>query len=161
MTNKLKTSCYNCKYSKMVLSVLLLIFSANISKANQHANPAALQRLIKIDTTGQDSVFTKVEIESSFPGGPGAWSRFLNTKLPQYYTGDVVRRGIQGRAVVQFIVDKEGNTSDVHGVEGHKELQDITEKIISKSGKWTPAVNNGRNVKSYKKQAITYVLQSQ
>jgi protein TonB len=115
----------------------------------------------KKDETNYDAVFTKVEIESSYPGGPGAWSRYLNKNLPQYYTGDVVEREIQGRVVVQFIVDKDGNVSDVQGVEGPKELWDIAEKVIKKSGKWTPAVQNGRQVKSYKKQPITFQLQTE
>lgn len=115
----------------------------------------------KKDETNYDEIFTKVEIESSYPGGPGAWARYLNKNLPQYYTGDVVEREIQGRVVVQFIVDKDGNVSEVQGVEGPKELWDIAEKVIKKSGKWTPAVQNGRQVKSYKKQPITFQLQTE
>lgn len=115
----------------------------------------------KKDETNYDQIFTKVEIESAYPGGPGAWSRYLNKNLPQYYTGDVVEREIQGRVVVQFIVDKDGNVSDVQGVEGPKELWAIAEKVIKASGKWTPAVQNGRQVKSYKKQPITFQLQTE
>lgn len=115
----------------------------------------------KKDETDYEGFFVKVEIESGFPGGPGAWARYLNKNLPQYYTGDVTDRNIQGRVVVQFIVDKEGNISDVQGVEGPKELWPIAEKVIRASGKWTPAVQNGRQVKSYKKQPITFQLQTE
>ncbi len=33
------------------------------------------------DNTDYDKTFTKVEIESSFPGGPQAWLRYLNKNL--------------------------------------------------------------------------------
>jgi protein TonB len=60
---------------------------------------------------------------------------------------------------VQFIVDKDGNVSDVHGVSGPNELRGIAETVIMKSGKWKPAMNNGRQVKSYKSQPIIFVLE--
>jgi protein TonB len=60
--------------------------------------------------------------------------------------------------VVQFIVDKEGMVSDVQAISGPEELRKEAERVIKKSGKWTPAVQNGRQVKSYKKQPIVFQL---
>jgi periplasmic protein TonB len=108
-----------------------------------------------------EKTFISVQIESQYPGGTGAWARFLNRTLPNYYTGNVVEREIQGKVVVQFVVDKEGNVSEVHGIEGPKELWDIASKVIMKSGKWTPAIQNGRQVKSYKRQPIIFRLETE
>jgi len=47
----------------------------------------------------------------------------------------------------------------VHGVSGPNELRGIAETVIMKSGKWKPAINNGRQVKSYKSQPIIFVLE--
>jgi protein TonB len=111
------------------------------------------------DNTDYDKTFTKVEIESEYPGGAAAWARYLNKNL--HYPDDAVNNEIQGDVVVQFIVDKEGNVSDVEAVSGPNELRDEAVRVIKKSGKWTPAVQNGRQVKSYKKQPIKFRLESQ
>lgn len=106
-----------------------------------------------------DKTFTKVEIESEYPGGAAAWQRYLNRNLR--YPQDAIDNEIQGTVVVQFIVDKEGMVSDVDAISGPKELRDEAVRVIKKSGKWTPAVQNGRQVKSYKKQPIVFRLESQ
>ncbi len=110
----------------------------------------------KKDETDYDKTFTKVEIESEYPGGDAAWRRYLLKSLQ--YPSDAQDNGIQGTVVVQFIVDKEGLVSDVQAISGPEELRKEAERVIKKSGKWTPAVQNGRQVKSYKKQPIVFQL---
>lgn len=105
-----------------------------------------------------DKTFTKVEIESEYPGGMAAWQRYLNKSLR--YPQDAIDNEIQGTVVVQFVVDKEGNVSNVEAISGPNELRDEAIRVIKKSGKWTPAVQNGRQVKSYKKQPIVFRLQT-
>jgi periplasmic protein TonB len=113
------------------------------------------------DNEDYDKTFTKVEIESEFPGGSGAWLRYLNKNLR--YPDDAVNNEIQGTVIVQFIVDKEGNVSDVTPISGPDNggLREEAVRVIKKSGKWTPAVQNGRSVKSYKKQPIVFKLEAQ
>lgn len=106
-----------------------------------------------------DKTFTKVEIESEYPGGASAWQRYLNKNLR--YPQDAIDNEIQGTVVVQFIVDKGGNVSDVEAISGPKELRDEAVRVIKKSGSWTPAVQNGRQVKSYKKQPIVFRLETE
>jgi protein TonB len=105
-----------------------------------------------------DKTFTKVEIESDYPGGPAAWQRYLNKTLR--YPQDAIDNEVQGTVVIQFIVDKEGNVSDVEAISGPEELRSEAVRVIRKSGKWTPAVQNGRQVKSYKKQPIVFRLET-
>jgi protein TonB len=113
----------------------------------------------KRDETDYDQTFTKVEIESSYPGGAAAWQRYLIKTLR--YPQEAQDNEIQGPVVVQFIVDKEGNVSDVEAISGPQELRDEAVRVIKKSGKWTPAVQNGRKVKSYKKQPIVFRLETE
>lgn len=113
----------------------------------------------KKDEEDWDKTFTKVEIESEFPGGMSAWARYLNRNLR--YPQDAIDNEVQGTVIVQFIVDKEGNVSDVEAVSGANELRDEAVRVIKKSGKWTPAVQNGRQVKSYKKQPIVFRLETE
>ena len=68
---------------------------------------------------------------------------------------------IQGSVMVQFIVDKEGNVSNVEAVSGPEELREEAIRVIKKSGKWNPAVQNGRQVKSYKRQSVLFQLQNE
>lgn len=108
-----------------------------------------------------DSVFIKVEIQSRYPGGEEAWRRFLIKNLSNNYPEEAIEKGIQGKVVVKFIVDKEGNVSDVHVVEGPKELHELAIKVIKKSGKWEPAQQNGKIVNSFKNQPIIFALGEQ
>ena len=111
------------------------------------------------DNTDYDKTFTKVEIESDYPGGIAAWARYLTKNLQ--YPEEAQSNEIQGQVVVKFIVDKEGKVSDVEAISGPNELRDEAVRVIRKSGLWTPAIQNGRKVKSYKSQPINFRLESQ
>lgn len=104
-----------------------------------------------------DKTFTKVEIESEYPGGAAAWTRYLLKTLR--YPQEAQDNEVQGTVVVQFIVDKAGMVSSVEAISGPQELRDEAVRVIKRSGKWTPAVQNGRQVKSYKKQPIVFRLE--
>jgi periplasmic protein TonB len=111
------------------------------------------------DNTDYDKTFTKVEIESDYPGGTAAWQRYLQKNLQ--YPEEAQNNEIQGQVVVKFIVDKEGKVSEVEAISGPNELREEAMRVIRKSGSWTPAVQNGRKVKSYKSQPINFRLESQ
>lgn len=98
-----------------------------------------------------NKVFQKVEIESEYPGGRVAWQRFLNRNLHFPPVEDV-----QGTVVVQFIVGKDGSVSNVEAVSGPDELRTEAVRVIKKSGKWTPAIQNGHQVTSQKRQPIIF-----
>jgi protein TonB len=105
-----------------------------------------------------DGIFRKVEIDASFPGGIQAWARFLNKNLK--YPDEAEQAGIGGTVVVQFVVDLDGNVSDVKSISGPEAggLREEAERVIRKSGKWVPAVQNGRHVKSYRRQPVIFSI---
>ena len=109
----------------------------------------------------ENTVFTKVEIESQYPGGQSAWARYLNKTF--HYPEEAQSNEIQGTVVVQFIVDKEGVVSDVEVVSGPSGggLREEAIRVIKKSGRWEPAIQNGRKVKSYKKQPVIFRLDTE
>jgi len=113
------------------------------------------------DETDYNQTFTKVEIESMYPGGAAAWLRYLNKNFR--YPEDAITNEIQGTVVVQFIVDRDGNVSDVEAVSGPESggLREEAIRVIRQSGKWIPAIQNGRQVKSYKKQPVVFKLEQQ
>jgi len=108
-----------------------------------------------------DEPWTTVEIESQFPGGMAAWIRYLQKNL--VVPNDAIDNGITGQVMVQFIVDEDGNVSDVRAIGGPEKggLREEAVRVIKKSGKWSAGIQNGRKVKSYKKQPITFVLASE
>ncbi|MBO9594560.1 MAG: energy transducer TonB [Niabella sp.] len=100
-------------------------------------------------------IFTQVEHDASFPGGPDAWRQFLqaNLRFPEKNNAPAGTYTV----IVQFIVDRDGTISDVKvtadpGYNFGMEAQ----RVIQLSGKWNPALQNKRVVKAYRKQPITF-----
>ena len=103
----------------------------------------------------EDFVFTKVEIEASFPGGPTAWTKYV-TRAITAEIDEISEDGKFGTVNVRFIVDKNGNVSDVEAqtMKGTK-LAQVAVNAIRKGPKWTPAQQNGRMVNAYRVQPVT------
>jgi protein TonB len=101
-----------------------------------------------------DKIFTKVEIEASFPGGPQAWSRYVSRAIQSQL--DEFGESDYGTCVVRFIVDRNGVVSDVQAttMKGSK-LAEVAVNAIRKGPKWTPAQQNGRFVNAYRLQPVT------
>lgn len=101
-----------------------------------------------------DKVFTKVEIEANFPGGPQAWSKYVSRAISAQL--DEFTESDYGTCIVRFIVDKTGTVSDVQAttMKGSK-LAEIAVNAIRKGPKWIPAQQNGRYVNAYRLQPVT------
>ena len=101
-----------------------------------------------------DKIFTKVEIEAQFPGGPGKWAQYVQRAIQA--EADEFSESDYGTCVVRFIVDKNGNVSDVQAttMKGSK-LAEIATNAIRKGPKWIPAQQNGRQVNAYRLQPVT------
>jgi len=120
---------------------------SEIIGTNVLANPANKK-------TSEDIPFRIVEIEAMFPGGPKAWQQYVQraimARLDEFAESDY------GTCIVQFIVDKNGNVSDVKAttMQGTK-LAEIAVNAIMKGPKWIPAIQNGRYVNAYRVQPVT------
>jgi len=149
----------------LLLSALSAIFLLNVTNSfanNTKAFSATpiLGTLPARDTTSVDTtIFTKVDLEATFPGGENGWRTFLENNLK----ADVpVRRKApagQYMVVVQFIVDKQGNLSDIRPLTnlGYGMEKEVV-RVLRKSPKWQPAMMNGQPVKAYRKQPLTFVV---
>ncbi len=109
----------------------------------------------------EDKVFTKVEIEASFPGGEGAWTKYVTREITKNID-ELTEAGESGTCRVKFIVDKQGNVSNVEAttMRGTK-LAEIAVNAIRKGPKWVPAQQNGRQVNAYREQPVTFTIQDQ
>ena len=103
-----------------------------------------------------DKTFTKVEIEAQYPGGDSAWGHFLQKNLR--YPDDAINNEIHGTVIVQFIVDTAGNISDIQAISGPKKggVREESVRVITISGKWVPAIQNGKQVRSYKQVPLKF-----
>ncbi|MEO5999897.1 MAG: TonB family protein [Chitinophagaceae bacterium] len=133
----------------------------NIDNAPVADNHRDIISAPKKDPDNNEKIWIGVEIESSYPGGTTAWMRYLNKTFR--YPDEAQEINVQGAVVVQFVVDVEGIVSDVEAISGpvNGGLRDETVRVIRKSGKWEPAIQNGRKAKSYKKQPITFKLDTE
>jgi protein TonB len=121
--------------------------------------PAVNNNIISATTVHEDNankIIEKAEIESSYPGGPNAWKRFLIKTFR--YPSIAEENQISGMVLVKFVVDKQGNVSNIQVLSGPQELRSEAIRVISKSGKWIPAMQNGTVVNSYKYQQIVFRL---
>jgi periplasmic protein TonB len=112
-----------------------------------------------VDNTNYDQTFTKVEVEASFKGGEAAWRNYLTRNLNASAPIDNGANPGQYTVVVQFIVDREGNISEVTSLTKHGYgMEEEAMRVIRRGPKWEPAIQNGRKVKAYRKQPITFVV---
>jgi TonB family protein len=117
------------------------------------------------DATGKNPALqTKdFEIESDYPGGQSGWLHYINKslsarKLPQAF---LEGRLPGGTVVIIFMVDETGRVTDAKVQESVAPALDklALDVVKSSSGKWTPAMQHNRRVKSYKKQPITFRME--
>ena len=104
----------------------------------------------------QNKIFEVVEQQPSFPGGS------VNGWLAEHIKYPVVaaENGIQGRVVVQFVVEKDGSVSQVRVVRGvDPSLDKEAQRVISSMPKWIPGKQNGVSVRSRFTVPVTFKLQ--
>ncbi|MGG7034119.1 MAG: energy transducer TonB [Flavobacterium sp.] len=90
-----------------------------------------------------ETVYNSVEVSPDFPGGMKKFYEYVgkNFRSPE-------EEGVFGRIIVQFVVEKDGNLTDI------VVLRDIgygtgkeAIRVLKNSPKWKPGINNGRPVR--------------
>ncbi len=110
----------------------------------------------------EPEIYEKVEMEAAFPGGPRAWENFLKRNLDANVPIDNSAPSGRYTVVIQFVVDKEGVVSDMKPITAHGfGMEQEAIRVLRKATKWTPANQNGRAVKAYRKQPITFVVEQE
>lgn len=109
-----------------------------------------------------DGVFESVQVQAKFPGGPDAWQKFLERNLKQDVPVENGAPPADYKIVVSFIVDKEGNVTEIRAENdpGYGIASEAI-RVIQRSGKWVPALQNGRNVIYRQMQTIIFRVSEQ
>jgi len=104
---------------------------------------------METDTTSKDRV-------ASFPGGIGAWKKYLEKHL-SFPSGYKISGADQAVVLISWTVDEEGNVKDAR-VTGpfHPEFDRIALNVIKKSPRWIPAIQHNRKVKYLMSQPVTF-----
>jgi len=113
------------------------------------------------------SAFKKVEKEASFPGGDAAWKKYLEKNMDIDMLAKKVRlprkaKQLVQTAIIQFVVGRDGQIEDIKTLnpeEVDPAFRKEAERLISISPAWTPAEQDGRKVRAYRKQPITFMLE--
>ena len=98
-----------------------------------------------ISQTNQ-KVFDTVEQMPEYPGGMQAMIAFLQTNMK--YPEDAAKQKVEGRVMVQFIVETDGSVSDVHvAKQVFPSLDAEAIRVVQAMPKWTPGKEKGQVVR--------------
>ena len=88
-------------------------------------------------------------------------ANFLNYVTQRVSYPDYLRQqGISGKVLVSFIIDEEGNISEVEIIESlHPRLDNQIKDIVKKAPTWLPAYQHGSPVKSRRILPINFRIQ--
>lgn len=101
-----------------------------------------------------DEPFTTVEIDAKYTGN---WKAFLEKNLNPNVPLDNGAPAGRYSVVIRFVVDLEGNVSDIQPLTEHGYgMEAEAVRVLKRATKWEPAFQNGYHVKAYKKQVIIF-----
>lgn len=102
-------------------------------------------------------VFRVVEEMPEFPGGMGECLKFLGQNVK--YPAEAQAKGIQGKVIVQFVVEKDGSISNpfvVRSIDPYLDGEAI--RVISIMPKWKPGMQKGQPVRVRYTVPVTFKL---
>ena len=105
-----------------------------------------------------EPVFQSVEQMPQFPGGEVALMKFLQSHIN--YPPMAAENNVQGRVVVQFVVDKTGRVGEVIIARSvDKDLDKEAVRVCKSLPKFTPGRQNGQPVSVWYTLPVTFKLQ--
>ena len=104
--------------------------------------------------------YSDVDVKPMFLNSPDP-STFMERWVYQYvkYPKYAVENGIQGRVLVNFVVNEKGEVQDVSIARGvHATLDEEAVRVVSASPKWRPGRFHGKKVKTAMTIAVDFKL---
>jgi TonB family protein len=103
--------------------------------------------VVQEEPKDENYIFGVVEQMPSFPGGNKALMKFLDDNLR--YPAEARAMGIQGRVVVTFVVERDGNIDSIKVIKKvSPELDREALRVIRLMPKWNPGKQNGKTVRT-------------
>ena len=133
------------------LAAIPVIALALLAFANPTTNSAAIESSASQDNAPQSKVYDSVEQMPEFPGGMEALIDFLSSNV--HYPENAVKNDVEGRVLVQFVIEKTGEIGDVKVVRSvDEELDAEAVRVVKSMPKFEPGRINGKAV------AVWYTL---
>ena len=105
----------------------------------------------------EDQIFQVVEEDASFPGGTAELMKYLHKNIK--YPSICQEQGIQGRVIVQFVVEKDGSITDVQVIKAiNPYLDKEAVRVVSTMPKWSPGKQRGKPVRVRFTLPVTFRL---
>ena len=142
------------------LAVSVFANGTDVSNMAKETTPTAAALSTTNMQTQQSATkaYDVVEVMPKFKGGESAMMEFLmmNMKYPQA----AVKAKQQGRAIVGFVVRKDGTVSDVHITKsaGHAVLDEEAMRVVKSMPAWEPGKQKGKPVNVKYNVPITFRL---
>ena len=93
----------------------------------------------------EEPVLDAAEVMPEFPGGGKAFFEFIARNLQ--YPQEAIDRQIEGRVILQFVVDKQGKISDIQVLRGvTPELDQAAIDVMRTLPDWKPGMQDGKPV---------------
>lgn len=108
-------------------------------------------------TANTDEVYNVVEEQPEYPGGMGELMKFLQVNIR--YPKEAQARGIQGRVIVQFVVNSDGSICDeklIKSVDPQLDAEAL--RVIRSMPKWKPGMQKGKPVRVRYTLPVTFRL---
>ena len=111
------------------------------------------------DSGTGDEIFDIAEESPSFPGGIDKFRNFMVANL--VYPRMARDLGVQGKAVVQFFIEKDGSVTNVVVVRGlgHGTDEEAV-RVLTKSPKWNPGQQQGKPVRVLHTVPVVFSLKN-
>lgn len=108
-------------------------------------------------TTKEEKPLNVAEEMPEYPGGEAALVDFISKNLR--YPAVAQKNGIQGRSIIRFVIDAEGNVTNVEAIRPFNEACDAEAvRVIKTMPRWKPGRQDGRNIPVYYTMPIVFKL---
>lgn len=170
MMNKKKSNAAgHIKYALFVLPAFALLVAGNIS-CSQDASQTedAKEEVVApvspeakeapADSTAKEEVFMVAEQMPEFPGGMEEMLKFLqeNVKYPE----NAMKNNVQGRVIVQFVVEKDGTPTEFKVLRSvDPDLDAEALRVMKAMPKWKPGMQRGEVVRVKYTVPVSFKLQ--
>ncbi len=112
--------------------------------------------VLEVKKTIEPEIQSRVDIDAKFDGN---WIKFLERNLNGQVAVENDAPPGTYTVLLQFVVDIDGSVSDIKVLKSPGfGLDQEAIRVIRKSKKWEPAMQDGRPVKAYRKQPITFLV---
>jgi len=119
-----------------------------IAKLNIATKPDVVLKAPPAIKPSKDSIasgtfdFVSIEKQPEFPGGLKAFYQYLGANIK--YPKESAKNKIQGRVFLSFIVEKDGELSNIKIIRGvSADINEEAIRVISNSPKWNPGIQFG------------------